>query len=133
MLSDEIIKKRGKDLVLVSLARAGTPIGILIKRYIKHKYNIDVPHYSISIIRDIGIDTNALNYVVKEHPTAQLQFIDGWTGKGVIQNTLFDACEKFYKDFNVKLNPDLAVLSDPAYSTTTYSTTRRFFNTKCLS
>ncbi len=126
VLSDEIIKKRGKDLVLVSLARAGTPIGILIKRYIKHKYNIDVPHYSISIIRDIGIDTNALNYIVKEHPTAQLQFIDGWTGKGVIQNTLFDACEKFYKDFNVKLNPDLAVLSDPAYSTTTYSTREDF-------
>ena len=32
-LSDKIIKKRGKNIVLVSLARAGIPIGILLKHY----------------------------------------------------------------------------------------------------
>ena len=34
-LSDKIIDQKGKNVVLVSLARAGIPIGILIKRYIK--------------------------------------------------------------------------------------------------
>ena len=34
-LSDKIIEQKGKNVVLVSLARAGIPIGILIKRYIK--------------------------------------------------------------------------------------------------
>lgn len=126
ILSEEIIKKRGDKLVLVSLARAGTPIGILIKRYIKYKYHIDVAHYSISIVRDIGIDENAINYILKHHPSGELQFIDGWTGKGVIQSTLIQACDKFYKDYNIKLNPDLAVLSDPAYCTDTYATREDF-------
>ena len=126
VLSEEIIKKRGNKLILVSLARAGTPIGILIKRYIKFKYQIDLPHYSISIVRDIGIDENAVNYILKNHPGEELQFIDGWTGKGVIQKTLILACDKFYKDYKVKLNPDLAVLSDPAYCTDTYATREDF-------
>ena len=49
MLADKIIENKGKKMVLVSLARAGIPIGILVKRYIKFKYGINVPHYSISI------------------------------------------------------------------------------------
>ena len=38
MLADKIIENKGKKMVLVSLARAGIPIGILVKRYIKFKY-----------------------------------------------------------------------------------------------
>lgn len=34
-LGDKIINKRGSNVVIVSLARAGTPIGILVKRFIK--------------------------------------------------------------------------------------------------
>ncbi|WP_315115174.1 cysteine protease StiP family protein [uncultured Clostridium sp.] len=126
ILSERIINKRGNNLVLVSLARAGTPIGILVKRYIELKYNLTLPHYSISIIRDKGIDKNALFYIFKNHPDAQLQFIDGWTGKGVIQNTLIDACEDLYKEYGIKLNGDLAVLSDPAHCSTTYATREDF-------
>ncbi|WP_461207490.1 cysteine protease StiP family protein [Clostridium sp. DL1XJH146] len=125
-LSDKIINNRGQNIVLVSLARAGTPIGILIKRYIKFKYNISLPHYSISIIRDRGIDKNALDYILKNHPDSSLQFIDGWTGKGVIQNTLIDACEDFYKETKIKLNPELAVISDPAYCSLIYATREDF-------
>ena len=33
-LADKVISRRGRDVVLVSLARAGIPIGILLKRYI---------------------------------------------------------------------------------------------------
>ena len=32
VLADKIIDRKGRDVVLVSLARAGTPIGILLKR-----------------------------------------------------------------------------------------------------
>ena len=56
VVAEQIYRKHGKQTVLVSLARAGTPIGILIKRYIKEKYHVSLPHYSISIIRDRGID-----------------------------------------------------------------------------
>ena len=126
ILSEKIIAARGKNIVLVSLARAGTPIGILIKRYIQFKYNISVPHYSISIIRDKGIDKNALMYILKNHPTAELQFIDGWTGKGVIQHTLTKSCKELYKDINVTLNSNLAVLSDPAHCSLIYGTREDF-------
>jgi len=126
ILGDKIIKNRGNNVVLVSLARAGTPIGILIKRYIKFKYDITLPHYSISIIRDKGIDKNALQYILENHPGYTLQFVDGWTGKGVIQDTLIKACNNFYEEMGIKLDSDLAVLSDPAYCTNTYATREDF-------
>jgi len=126
ILSEKIIDARGKNIVLVSLARAGTPIGILIKRYIQFKYNIFLPHYSISIIRDKGIDKNALNYILKNHPSIEIQFIDGWTGKGVIQHTLTKACKEYCEEFNITLNSNLAVLSDPAYCTFLYGTREDF-------
>ena len=39
-VSEKIWNDKGANVVLVSLARAGTPIGILIKRYLLKKYNI---------------------------------------------------------------------------------------------
>lgn len=102
------IKRKGKA-VLVSLARAGTSIGILIKRAIKFIFGVDVPHYSISIIRGKGIDENAIKYILARHSVNDIQFVDGWTGKGAIRDTLCEAL----KGTNIK--PSLAVLSDPAY------------------
>lgn len=109
ILSDKIIKNRGKKVVLVSLARAGIPIGILVKHYIKYKYNIDVPHYSISIIRGKGIDDNAMKYLLKIYNPEQLLFIDGWTGKGAIFNELNKNILK-YKG----VSSEIAVIADPA-------------------
>jgi hypothetical protein len=126
VLSHKILATRGDNLILVSLARAGTPIGILIKRYIKYKFNISLPHYSISIIRDKGIDENAMLTILRDHPNCNIQFIDGWTGKGVIQDTLIDACNNLNKKLKISLNPSLAVLSDPAYCTDLYGTREDF-------
>ncbi|MBU5488300.1 cysteine protease StiP family protein [Clostridium sp. MSJ-8] len=108
-LSDKIIDIKGKDVVLVSLARAGMPIGILVKRYIKMKYKIDIPHYSISIIRGRGIDDNAMKYLLDRYLSSQILFVDGWIGKGAILNEL-------KKDIAVYdgVSADIAVIADPA-------------------
>lgn len=97
VVAEQIVKKRGFQTVLCSLARAGTPIGVLIKRYIRKTYGVDLPHYSISIIRDRGIDENALHYMLKEHPGFEIAFIDGWTGKGAISKELQKAVLDFEK------------------------------------
>ncbi len=76
-LSDKIMERRGKRVVLVSLARAGIPIGVLVKHFIRKKYGIEVPHYAISIIRGRGIDGNAMRYLLERYEPAQLLFVDG--------------------------------------------------------
>ena len=119
VLSEKIYKKLGDRAVLVSLARAGTPIGILIKRYLKEKYDIEIPHYSISIIRGKGIDTNAMNFIAKKHSPKYIQFVDGWTGKGAINNVLKQACSELKQNSEIykELDDSLAVVSDPAFLT----------------
>lgn len=114
VMSEKILKRHDENVVLVSLARAGTPIGILAKRYIKQRYNLDLPHYTISIIRDRGIDINAIKYIINKHKdSSKIQFIDGWTGKGTIANELKKACDELEGIFNIKFDSSLAVLADP--------------------
>lgn len=108
-LARKIIEKRGKDIVLVSLARAGIPVGILLKHYIKMEYKLDMPHYSVSIIRGRGIDGNAMKYLLGKYNPGQLLFVDGWTGKGAIFNEL----QKAVKDYK-GVSPEIAVVADPA-------------------
>ena len=40
VVEEKIIEKKGEKVVLVSLARAGIPVGILIKHYLFFKYKI---------------------------------------------------------------------------------------------
>ena len=108
-VAEKIFLDKGNKIVLVSLARAGTSIGILIKHYLEKKFSCAVAHYTISIIRGIGIDKNAVNFILSRHKPEKIQFIDGWTGKGAIQRELTNAM----KDFP-QINSGLAVLSDPA-------------------
>ncbi|UAC46967.1 cysteine protease StiP family protein [Bacillus aquiflavi] len=124
--AEQIYRLKGKKTVLVSLARAGTPIGILIRRYLEYRYELIVPHYSISIIRDRGIDENAIHYILQRHPGWSIQFIDGWTGKGAISKELTKACQKFKNDYGVTLDDTLAVLADPGYCSTLYGTREDF-------
>lgn len=119
-LTSEKIKNYYKKIpVLISLARAGTPIGILIKRYIQYKYNEKWPHYSMSIIRNKGIDENALNYLCSKYNSDTFVFVDGWTGKGAITKELREAC---YKYMGALIRPKLAVLCDPGYSANFWGT-----------
>ena len=109
-VAEAIWKDKGEQTVLVSLARAGTSIGVLIKRYLNRKYNVNVQHYTISIIRGRGIDRNAMNYILARHTPQSIQFVDGWTGKGAIQRELIQAMADY-----PEVSAGLAVLSDPAW------------------
>ena len=99
LLAEKIISSQGENIILVSLARAGSPIGALLKRYLREEYNLDIPHYSISIIRGKGIDENALLHIINKHKNTNLQFIDGWIGKGAIFKELKEAVEIFNQKY----------------------------------
>lgn len=126
VVSNILLNKRGNKIVLASLARAGTPAGILIKRYLQYKYDLAIPHYSLSIIRGKGIDENAVFYILKNHPELEIQFVDGWTGKGAITRILTEACQKFRKVYDISLNDDLAVIADPGHCSSTFGTREDF-------
>ncbi len=108
VLAEKLLALHGEKLVLVSLARAGLPAGILLRRYLKRKYGFAPVHYGISIIRGRGIDRNAVEYILARHDPAGVQFVDGWIGKGAILRQLEEALAEY------PLSPSLAVLSDPA-------------------
>lgn len=120
-IGDKIVSRHGESVVLVSLARAGTPIGILVKRYLERRLKKKVPHYTISIIRGRGIDHNAMNYILQRHSEKDIQFLDGWIGKGAIIRELKKEAAA-YKD----LSGELAVLADPARMTSLYGTSEDF-------
>lgn len=126
-VAESILEDKGKNVVLVSLARAGTPIGVLIKRYLKFRYELEIPHYSVSIIRGKGLDTNAMLYIANQHKEAPIQFVDGWTGKGTINKVLHDSIRVINDRYDLSLNSDLAVLADPAHSAPIYGTRDDYF------
>lgn len=104
------------DPVLVSLARAGTPVGVLLRRALACE-GIDAPHYTISIVRGRGLDTRALDYLLQRHEPGRLVFVDGWTGKGAIQRELELALDTYGRTHGVVVAARLAVLFDPAHVT----------------
>lgn len=110
------------EIVLVSLARAGTPVGVSIKRLLeKHR---TVKHYSVSIVRDKGLDYNAIKYILSKHKDSSIAFIDGWTGKGVIGAELKESISAINKEHNTAISPNLYVIADisgTAYWSSTYN------------
>ncbi len=110
-LADAIAERpqTAQECVVLSLARAGTPIGVLLKRALQRR-GISAHHYSISIIRGRGIDEAALAYVAARHGTKTSIFVDGWTGKGAIRGELDQSLQASSLGFA----PFLAVVADPA-------------------
>jgi len=100
--------------VLVSLARAGTPVGVLLKRILRDFLGLKVAHYSISIIRDRGIDQQALRHILCRHDALgrDIVFIDGWTGKGVIAGELRRSAAVFNALAHAQISTELWVLAD---------------------
>ena len=112
LLAESIVATRPQGITLVSLARAGTPVGVLLKHVLKRQFHTEVKHYSISILRDVGIDANALRHILQNHAPESLVFIDGWTGKGVIARQLAASLEDFANTDGIVIPAELYVLTD---------------------
>ena len=113
VVTELVLDARGNAPVLVSLARAGTPVGILLRRWAMRMHGLELPHYAVSIVRGRGIDTNALRHIARHHDPAGVMFVDGWTGKGAIARELSAALEAFEARTGVRFGRELAVLADP--------------------
>jgi hypothetical protein len=111
-LARQIADQRSGPITLVSLARAGTPVGALLNRILRRYLKRDSIHYSISLIRDRGIDATALRFILRSHSPDSILFVDGWTGKGVMARELRQATEEFQKTDSVTLQPALYVIAD---------------------
>lgn len=113
-LADHLLKTRPRQITVASLARAGTPVGALLARALRGLGRVDVRHYSISIIRDRGIDENALKFILRREgrEPAGLAFVDGWTAKGVIAEELRRALRRWNARQPEPLDESLHVVSD---------------------
>ncbi|MFB2586296.1 cysteine protease StiP family protein [Herbiconiux liukaitaii] len=122
VVTDLVLAERQNAPVLVSLARAGTPIGILMRRWAKRMRGVDAPHYTMSIVRGVGVDRTALRYLAAHHDPARVAFVDGWTGKGAIARELTAALELYASTDGVRFPDELAVLADPGHCVSIYGT-----------
>jgi Phosphoribosyl transferase (PRTase)/PELOTA RNA binding domain len=111
-LGNQLRAAHGSHLTLVSLARAGIPVGVLLTRFLRTQ-GCDVSHHGISIIRGHGLDMVALEEIVRERGSNGIVFVDGWTGKGSIRNELNQSLIG-QKSAGQTVAPALAVLCDPA-------------------
>ncbi|MGW6022941.1 phosphoribosyltransferase [Streptomyces sp. NPDC055099] len=126
-VTETVLAERSPRPVLVSLARAGTPVGVLMRRWAQHRHGLDLPHYAVSIVRGRGIDANALRWLAAHHDTADVVFVDGWTGKGAITRELADAVREFEESGGpAGFDPEIAVLADPGSCVRTYGTREDF-------
>ncbi|MEU6821457.1 phosphoribosyltransferase [Streptomyces atriruber] len=126
-VTETVLAERSPRPVLVSLARAGTPVGVLMRRWAAHRHGLDLPHYAVSIVRGRGIDANALRWLAAHHDPSDVVFVDGWTGKGAITRELADAIREFEAEGGATgFSPEIAVLADPGSCVRTYGTREDF-------
>jgi adenine/guanine phosphoribosyltransferase-like PRPP-binding protein len=126
VVTELVLTQRGSGAVLASLARAGTPVGILMRRWAAFAHQIELAHYAVSIVRGRGIDQLALRYLARHHDPAAVVFVDGWTGKGAIARELTTAIDQANHDLNLpdanRFSSELAVLADTGSCVTTFGT-----------
>ncbi|WP_330267245.1 phosphoribosyltransferase [Streptomyces griseorubiginosus] len=126
-VTEIVLQERSPRPVLVSLARAGTPVGVLMRRWAQFRHGLELPHYAVSIVRGRGIDANALRWLAAHHDPADVVFVDGWTGKGAITRELAEAVKEFEAGGGpAGFDPEIAVLADPGSCVRTYGTREDF-------
>jgi len=114
-LAQLIAQRRSGPVAIVSLARGGTPIGVVLRRLLERVHDRVATHYSVSIVRDRGIDANALRHILaRGHAPRSIVFVDGWTGKGVIARELATSIARFNREHGTDIDSGLFVLSDLA-------------------
>ncbi|KJY45255.1 phosphoribosyltransferase [Streptomyces sp. NRRL S-444] len=125
-VTETVLAERSPSPVLVSLARAGTPVGVLMRRWAQARHGLDLPHYAVSIVRGRGIDPNALRWLATHHDPADVVFVDGWTGKGAITRELAAALRASQEAGGPGFDPEIVVLADPGSCVRTYGTREDF-------
>lgn len=115
VLADLVRRARTHEITLVSLARAGTPVGVVLRRVLSECFGRSAHHYSVSIIRDRGLDTNAIRFILERgHRPESIVFLDAWTGKGVIADELRRSVTALGRAWSVDIDPGLYVIQDIA-------------------
>lgn len=92
-----------QPLILVSLVRAGLPIGVLLQRALNEN-KLPSRHFGMSILRGRGLDLAALKLILEHFPKSPIVFVDGWTGKGAI----YDELEASLAPFNNPSHPNFS-------------------------
>ena len=130
LVTELVLAERSRPPVLVSLARAGTPVGILMKRWARFAHGLELPHHAVSIVRGRGIDRVALAWLAAHHDPADVVFVDGWTGKGAITRELAEALDAANAALGLSggraFCADIAVLADPGSCVRTFGTRADF-------
>jgi hypothetical protein len=110
-----IAERKAGPITLVSLMRGGTPLGVIITRLLRRWLGREVRHYSVSIVRDRGLDAVALASILQRGAAAEsIVFIDGWTGKGVIARELKHSIDAFNQSRSLHIDSGLYALVDLA-------------------
>jgi hypothetical protein len=126
VVTELVLAERETAPVLASLARAGTPIAILMRRWAAFAHGIDLPHYAVSIVRGRGIDVEALRWLAASHDPSTVVFVDGWTGKGAIARELSTAVQAANQAHGWGFVADLAVLADTGSCVRAFGTREDF-------
>ncbi|MCD2516944.1 cysteine protease StiP family protein [Massilia sp. G4R7] len=114
-LAQLIAARHPGAITVVSLARAGTPVGVIVTRLLREVLGREAVHYCVSIVRDRGIDGAALRHILANgHAPESIVFVDGWTGKGVIARELASSVSAFNARERTRIDSGLYVLSDLA-------------------
>ncbi|MFO1369352.1 MAG: cysteine protease StiP family protein [Marinagarivorans sp.] len=110
-----IAARKAGPITLISLMRGGTPVGVVLNRLLRDWLKRPVQHYSLSILRDKGLDSAALAYVLAQGAAPEsIVFVDGWTGKGVIARELASSVNAFNAQRGTAIDAGLYALVDLA-------------------
>ena len=132
-LASLIAARQPGPIAIASLARAGTPIGVVVARLLSMVFGRPTRHFSISIIRDRGIDHVALRHILAQgYSPDSIVFVDGWTGKGVLANDLISAVSDFNRAHGTTISTGLHVLSDLAGVAACAATYEDYLMPTCL-
>jgi hypothetical protein len=119
-------------ITLVSIARSGTPIGVVLARTLRCHCNREVYHYCVSVVRDKGVDRNAFKKILSLRPDDSIILVDGWTGKGVIAHEVLHGVAALNRDWGTNISEGLAVLSDLAGVSSMAAGTDDYLIPSCL-
>lgn len=97
-----------RPIVLVSLARAGTPIGVVVTELLRARFNREVHHYSVSVLHKYGLDAHAMNHILSKHAAEDVVFLDGWVSQGRITRAVEESAPQW------GVSPVLYCVSDPS-------------------